>query len=280
MVEGRASTFCFFRFFPPASGPRGKTRGWSASADHDERGSGSGSNKTGQAPAFRDGLRAVPVRPVVTPDLFRGPDRQVPLSPGFPRNGVRSDKRGTEMVVPMGTEPVPKLNRTAMDSLRGPEPPGRSGALRPVSRRKAAGGGGAGDSLASPLPRAGGAGGGWGGSAPTAATRSGRKMPLRLVCRKRPSGRCGAGGAISPPAPRPAAAVGPRTRRATAAPPRPGYLKTASGSSRLSEPSNAIFSSPSEATTFSIERVCAVSASIAAWTRALPSLLPSPIIWS
>ena len=66
--------------------------------------------------------------PAVTPDLFRGPDWQAPLSPGFPRiadpgqawtpEQVRGDRRRAEMVSPIGIQPVPKLNRTPVDSFR------------------------------------------------------------------------------------------------------------------------------------------------------------------
>jgi hypothetical protein len=61
-------------------------------------------------------------------------------------------------------------------------------------------------------------------------------------------------------------------------PRRSAHWNTAAGSSRLSEPSNAIGCSPSVATTRSIDRVCAVRASIAACTTALPSALSGPII--
>ncbi|EZQ14855.1 hypothetical protein CF98_14730 [Halopseudomonas bauzanensis] len=58
------------------------------------------------------------------------------------------------------------------------------------------------------------------------------------------------------------------------------YWKTLSGASRLSEPSKAMASSFSAATTRSIDFVWSTSASMAACTVALPSALPSPICWS
>ena len=58
------------------------------------------------------------------------------------------------------------------------------------------------------------------------------------------------------------------------------YWNTASGLSRLSEPSKAIASSESAETARSIERVCAISASIAPITSASPSALPVASIWS
>ncbi len=58
------------------------------------------------------------------------------------------------------------------------------------------------------------------------------------------------------------------------------YWNTASGLSRLSEPSNAKVPRSSAPTTFSIVLVCSSRASIAACTRALPLGLSSPIIWS
>ena len=58
------------------------------------------------------------------------------------------------------------------------------------------------------------------------------------------------------------------------------YSNTASGLSRLSEPSTSIASRPRAATTCSMVRVCSVSRSIAACTTALPSAFPSPSIWS
>ncbi len=55
------------------------------------------------------------------------------------------------------------------------------------------------------------------------------------------------------------------------------YSNTLSGESRLSEPSKAMASSFSEDTTRSIDLVWSISASIAACTVALPSVLPSAI---
>ena len=72
---------------------------------------------------------------------------------------------------------------------------------------------------------------------------------------------------------RPAAAGSVDGRRAA-------YSKTASGSSRLSDPSKSIAARFNAATAPSIAPVCAVSASIAACTRALPAALSGPIIWS
>ena len=66
--------------------------------------------------------------PTVTPDLFRGPDCQAPLLPGFPRIAVRGrpgprnksgvTTEGVERVSPIGTVPAPKSNRTGMDLFR------------------------------------------------------------------------------------------------------------------------------------------------------------------
>ncbi len=58
--------------------------------------------------------------PLVTPDLFRGPDCQAPLSPGFPgpRNKSGVTTGGAEMVSPVGVEPVSKLNRTAVEQVQ------------------------------------------------------------------------------------------------------------------------------------------------------------------
>lgn len=58
------------------------------------------------------------------------------------------------------------------------------------------------------------------------------------------------------------------------------HSNTASGSSRLSEPSMVTPERSSAAITRSSERVCATSPSITACTAALPAALPSPIIWS
>ena len=74
--------------------------------------------------------------------------------------------------------------------------------------------------------------------------------------------------------PRSAVLFGAADRRENA------YSNTASGSSRLSEPSKSMAARLSAATAPSIALVCAVSASIAACTRALPAGLPSPICWS
>ena len=60
----------------------------------------------------------------------------------------------------------------------------------------------------------------------------------------------------------------------------PAHWKTASGLSRLSEPSKASWSRPSAATACSMVRVWATSASMAAWSMALPGSLPSASIWS
>ncbi len=61
---------------------------------------------------------------------------------------------------------------------------------------------------------------------------------------------------------------------------RGGYSKTAPAASRLSDPSIVTPPRSSAAITRSIERVCAIRASMAAWTRALPSGLPAAICWS
>ena len=58
------------------------------------------------------------------------------------------------------------------------------------------------------------------------------------------------------------------------------YWNTASGLSRLSDPSKAIASSDSAETARSIDRVCAISASIAPITSASPAALPVASIWS
>ena len=58
------------------------------------------------------------------------------------------------------------------------------------------------------------------------------------------------------------------------------HLNTASGLSRLSEPSMAILPRSSSAITRSRLRVWSIRRSMAACTTALPSLLPSAIIWS
>ncbi len=58
------------------------------------------------------------------------------------------------------------------------------------------------------------------------------------------------------------------------------YLKTAFGLSRLWDPSSSILPRSRAAITRSIVLVWSRSPSMAACTTALPSLLPSPIIWS
>ena len=58
------------------------------------------------------------------------------------------------------------------------------------------------------------------------------------------------------------------------------YSNTASGSSRLSEPSKARARKPSAGAMRPISAVCATSASMTACTSAFPSSLPSPIIRS
>ena len=58
------------------------------------------------------------------------------------------------------------------------------------------------------------------------------------------------------------------------------YWNTASGLSRLSDPSKAIASSSSAETARSIDRVCATSASMAPITSASPAALPVASIWS
>ena len=120
----------------------------------------------------------------------------------------------------------------------------------------------------------------WTPTAPSAARSCGKWASLEgvhLVLGGRSRSACRlkgrpAGGRAGRP--RSAGSLGSADRRESA------YSKTASGSSRLSEPSKSIAASSSAATAPSIALVCEVSASIAACTRALPAAFPSPICWS
>ena len=103
----------------------------------------------------------------------------------------------------------------------------------------------------------------------TARTRA---ASLRRTLRNRPAGRQ-AGEEKS-------GAGGRQGRHDPGAKSAPHYLKTFDGASRLSEPSNAIGLRPSAAIAFSSVRVCAIRASTAAWTIALPFGFFAPIIWS
>ena len=100
----------------------------------------------------------------------------------------------------------------------------------------------------------------------SAGRRRHRRDPRRLL------GACAARGE--------AARQRRRRRSSRASASRIAYWNTASGLSRLSEPSKAIASSDSAETARSIERVCATSASIAPITSASPAALPVASIWS
>ena len=127
------------------------------------------------------------------------------------------------------------------------------------------------DDRALVLPGAGGAAGPGGGIAPPTARR----------CRTRAGDVSGADrrAARSVPSPSVVVRAAPPAARAVDGR-RAAYSKTASGSSRLSDPSKSIAVRLSAATAPSIALVCTVNASIADCTRALPVGLPSPICWS
>ena len=140
---GRRSVRAVRGAVSPLRGERGTPGAGASFPSPLPRAGGAGGGRVGTRIAARPHLPFLP--PAVTPDLFRGPACQAPLSPGFPRipergpgqvavrgkPGPRNKSgvtRGAGMASPMGTERVPKPNRTAMDpfrpsaSLRRPSP--------------------------------------------------------------------------------------------------------------------------------------------------------------